>query len=409
MRFIRKVFPKNQQTQHTTVEHSMTTLKRLALANLFGGLVSLSSQAQFTFSSGSDGSYGPMNITTNTTLDLPPDGRFHCTTIDVAAGVTLSFSRNALNTPVYLLATSNVTINGTIDVSAASGAPLAGGAGGPGGFEGGRPGYADLPLGDGHGPGAGRVGPNGGAAAYGTTPTPYYGSGEQHGMIYGSPLLVPLVGGSGGSAWDNGGGGGGGGAVLIASNTRIEVGGGGSVVARGGTPAVVYSDTMGSGGAIRLVAPIVTGTGYLDAAGGMSRSDARKFGGSGRIRIDCMDRRALALGFNGPISIGANMVVIPGNSPRLDVIQVAGNNIPPGTNSPVFFMLPQDSPTNQTVTVQARNFKAVVPIRVVLTPENGPRASYDAQIDNTTVDPASVTVDVAVPVNVRVEVNAWTR
>ena len=61
-------------------------------------------QAQ-TFSSGSDGSYGPMIITNNTTLDMPADGIFHCTTITIASTFNLSFKRNLLNTPVFLLAT----------------------------------------------------------------------------------------------------------------------------------------------------------------------------------------------------------------------------------------------------------------------------------------------------------------
>jgi hypothetical protein len=133
-------------------------------------------------------------------------------------------------------------------------------------------------------------------------------------------------------------------------------------------------------------------------------------GGAGRIRIDCMDRRSLALNLvpTSVATIGANMIAIPTNAPRLDITQVAGKTIPEGTNSPVFFMLPQGASTNQTVTVQARNFNALVPIRVVLTPDNGPSSSYDTNIDNT-VSSASVTVPVVVPVNVQVHVNAWTR
>jgi hypothetical protein len=78
------------------------------------------------FSSGSNGSYGPMVITDPnvTMIDLPPDGILHCTTIHVAAGSTLRFRRNSANTPVYLLATGDVTIDGAIDVSAAG--PLSG-------------------------------------------------------------------------------------------------------------------------------------------------------------------------------------------------------------------------------------------------------------------------------------------
>ena len=124
-----------------------------------------------------------------------------------------------------------------------------------------------------------------------------------------------------------------------------------------------------------------------------------------------MDHRALALKCipAAVASIGANMVAIPANPPRLDITQVGTTNIPVGTNSAVFFYLAQDSSTNQTVTVQARNFGAQVPIRVVLTPDNGPGSSYDAQIDNSAPSPASTNVQVIVPVNVRVQVSAWTR
>ena len=50
-----------------------------------------------------------------------------------------------------------------------------------------------------------------------------------------------------------------------------------------------------------------------------------------------------------------------------------------------------------------------VAIRVVLTPDNGSSSSYDTNIDNSTINPASVTVPVVLPVNVQVQVNAWTR
>ena len=97
-----------------------------------------------TFDAGSNGSYGPLNITADTTLPMPADGIFRCTTITVASGTTLRFSRNPLNTPVYLLASGDVSIAGSIDVSATgpvdgSGRTI-GGAGGPGGFDGGASG-----------------------------------------------------------------------------------------------------------------------------------------------------------------------------------------------------------------------------------------------------------------------------
>ena len=390
-----------------------TTVKCTFLAGLLVGLGGATAYGQFTFNSGSDGSYGPLNITSDSTLALPPDGIFRYTTIYIATNATLKFTPNALNTPVYLLATNDVTINGTIDVSGAQGTSLLGGAGGPGGFWGGSPGNGGLPAGDGYGPGAGRNGNlinNPGSAGYGSDGTAYLVA--INGTRYGSPLLVPLIGGSGGAGTSYGvGGNGGGGALLIASSTRINVMG--NITA---TSVSIYVDNcsssggFGSGGAVRLVAPIVAGTGTLNVLGGKNTyTYCHTGGGGGRIRIDCVNRNSMALNCTaGLSSVGANMVAIPTNAPMLDITQVAGTNITVGTNSPVFFVLPLGSSTNQTVTVQASNFGAVVPIRVVLTPDNGPSSSYDTNINNTD-SPASVTVPVVVPVNVQVQVNAWTR
>jgi hypothetical protein len=411
----------NQPNQHNNTKimkttHLQHTLKCGLLAGLLIGLGMLHAHAQFSFNSGSDGSSGAMNITNDTTLALPANGIFKCTTITVASNATLRFIPNDLNTPVYLLAQGDVTINGAIDVSGAEATALLGGSGGPGGFAGGNPGVANLPAGDGKGPGAGRAGPAWGETAGGDVGAGSYGSvgwsarpTTNTGTTYGSPLLVPLVGGSGGGGTRYGSGGaGGGGAVLLASNTRIAVNG--AILATSPDRNTGLGNSgRGSGGAIRLVAPTVAGTGILNVGGGYNTFYGQMVGGLGRMRIDCMDRHLLAMNFIGQASVGANMIVFPTNSPRLDIIQVAGTNITVGTSAPVFFMLPQGSSTNQTVRVQASNFGGLVPIRVVLTPDNGPSSSFDAQIDNSTTNPASVTVPVVVPVNVQVQVNAWTR
>ena len=74
-----------------------------------------------TFSSGSTGADGPFAPTSDVTLTLPPDGGFHFTTVTIPAGVTVRFTRNTANTPVTLLATGDVTIAGTLDVSGTAG------------------------------------------------------------------------------------------------------------------------------------------------------------------------------------------------------------------------------------------------------------------------------------------------
>ena len=359
----------------------MKTNRIVSLLVLQGllGMVALAAP----FDCGSTGAYGAMNISNNTTLQLPTDGIFNCTTITVASGATLTFSKNSFNTPVYLLATGDVVINGTIDVSAI------GRIGGPGGFDGGYGGmyFSTSPTaGDGYGPGGGK-----GSQAIGT----FAGT-------YGNQLLVPLIGGSGAAGNDGSPGspgGGGGGAVLIASNTKITVNG--AVLAYG---TVIHYTGSGCGGGIRLVAPLVGGGGGLRACG------AEGNGPYGRIRIDCQDIQAYrSLSLSGNASRGSRMMVFPAVIPALDIIAVAGNAIPEGTNSPVFFELPVGASTNQTVLVQARNYSNDVPIRVVVTPENGPSGSFDTTILQSSGNPPSTNVPVIIPAGRVSQIIVWTR
>ena len=391
------------------------------------------------FNSGSDGSYGPMNITTNTTLDLPTNGVFNCTTITVDQGATLRFRRNPLNTPVYLRSTGEVLINGTIDVSGSpSPGNFVGGPGGPGGFDGGSGGFAagneSLSGGAGQGPGGGLAGDAGqgtasaaGSGGYGTRAGVWLDARD--GQTYGSPLLIPLIGGSGGGGVNGNkdlGGGGGGGAILIASSTIIRITSSGAIISRGGLGGAVIGQNVnngGSGGAIRLVAPRVFGTGTLNVYGsgycGLDCGQITEKSGSGRIRIDCIFRfeptnaaiDSINFSFQplSVVSLGSAMLVFPPNNPRLDILQAAGRTIPEGTNGPVFVELPFGANTNQTVVVQARNFNTNVAIRVVLTPAAGDPVSVDANIDNTATNPAQVSVPVGVPLNTVVAVHAWTR
>lgn len=366
------------------------------------------------FASGSSGAFGPLNVTANTTLDLPADGILHCTTIQVAAGAKLTFRRNALNTPAYLLATGDVEIAGTIDVAGGSapGVLAVGGAGGPGGFDGGAPGVGGLPAGAGLGPGAGRAVEADQTPGAGTYGLAWEGMTPADGAVYGSPLLVPMLGGSGGggywrSSGGGSGGGGGGGALLIASSTAIRfVGSAGAIYANGGGSS--GGGRQGSGGAVRLVAPVVSGLGAVLVTGvGGNFSPA----GAGRVRVDTLDRRDLRVSVlpSASLSLGALMMVFRDPAPRLDLIEAAGTTVPEGTSSPVLVQLPFGSSPERTVTVQARDFGGAVPVRVVLTPENGNPVAYDATLDNAAANPATVAVNVTFPLNTVVRVHAWTR
>ena len=382
----------------------MNENKTRTLAALLS-LCGLAAAAQ-GFNSGSDGSYGPLNVTSNTVLNVPTNGIFNCTTINVQAGTTLRFNPNPLNTPVYLLATGGVVIAGVVNVDGQTASGQNGGAGGPGGFAGGTGGLNTIPPGAGYGPGAGLAGQDNsggtmgaGRASYGVAAN---SASTNNGAPYGSPLLMPLVGGSGGGGSPGNpgqGGGGGGGAVLIASNTKITFNSGNSITAIGGG-----GGAGGSGGAIRLVSQRIEGAPQMNA----SVQDGNA--GLGRIRVDVIERDALNLSIDTRyMSAGSFLQVFPAPNARLDIIQAAGTNIAEGNSGPVVIELPFGSATNRTVTVQARDFAAVVPIRLTLTPEAGVPQVYDATIDNVAANPATNIFNVTVPVNTRVGVNAWTR
>ncbi len=393
----------------TTRIATLTSLGRPTpwLALLAGTLLASPLAAQ-NFNNGSTGALGDVAIDSDTTVALPPDGILHYRSLRVNAGSTLRFTRNEHNTPVYLLSQGDVVIAGTIDVSG-QGAPNnipTGGAGGPGGFDGGKPGFAETPPGAGYGPGGGRGGeensqfPNGaGSGSYATVSKAW--NNTNRGAVYGSKLLIPLVGGSGGggkAGTPGRGGGGGGGAILISSNTRLELTG--RVLALGGWG----EGNGGSAGAVRLVAPVVAGNGTVAV------NTPHNWAGDGRIRVDTIDRRELQLVFQPltSLSVGANLFIFPPNEPRLDMVQVAGQAIPMGS-APVTFQLPFGADPNQVVRVQARDWNRVVPIRVVLTPGSGDPVQFDAEINNAAQNPAVAEVPVSIPVNTLVTVHCWTR
>jgi hypothetical protein len=378
-------------------------LKSLFLGTLLAAALPALSQS---FDVGSNGSLGDVVIDQNTTLDLPADGKLHYRSLTVNAGVRLNFRRNVRNTPVFILAQNEIVVNGTIDVNGSAGTPNDGGAPGPGGFGGGKPGFSTTAAGDGYGPGGGRAGENvcnadifPGGGTYGTRP----GHGRA-GSIHGNSVLLPLMGGSGGGGMNGSpglGGGGGGGAILLAANTRVRVTG--TVASRGGGINQGCNGGGGSGGAIRLVALRVEGTGLLDV-----RCINPDGGGQGRIRVDTLERDGVSFNFQGVSSVGGNLLALPPTIPRLDTVEVAGTAFPEGS-APGIILLPFGSTANRTVKIQARDFGKVVPLRVTLTPDAGSRVVVDAEVDNTSVNPAVVEVPVTFPINSKVTVHAWTR
>lgn len=174
-----------------------TQYARLIASMLLFSTARLSAADQ-PFKSGSNGSYGPLEINADTTLDMPPDGIFHCTTVHIGPSLsTLRFNKNALNTPVYLLATGDVVIEGrgTIDVSGENRQGTVGGRGGPGGFDGGHAAFQGAGWGDGQGPGRGIAN-----STYLATIAVFAFPTADNTNAYGNSLLIPLIGGSGGGS-----------------------------------------------------------------------------------------------------------------------------------------------------------------------------------------------------------------
>jgi len=177
----------------------------------------------------------------------------------------------------------------------------------------------------------------------------------------------------------------------------------------------------GSGGATRVVAPVISGNRRSRVNGGASIGGQPMFrsndapAGPGRIRVDTLDP---ALAFNlalQPVqvaTVGSFMNVFPVPVPGLDFVHAAGQDIAEGEPEPVVVQLPLGSPTTQTVTVRARNFVGIVPIRIVATPEHGWRVVVDTEIDMTNValgDPGQISVDIDLPINTPTRIHAWTR
>jgi len=367
-------------------------LSRLSLA----AAAALASANVHAFNSGSTGADGAFNPSSNVTLQVPPSGVFNYTTINIPNGVTVTFTKNASNTPVVMLASGDVTIAGTINVSGSSSANsnLSGtdglaGAGGVGGYDGGNGGLSvgSRRGGNGLGPGGGHPG----SAIYysGSTTWGSSGSGGGHassggagashynqppnapgGASYGSVYLQPLVGGSGGggggasTAIRGTGGGGGGGAILIAASGYIDIPSTGRIYAYGGSAGSFTNNFSqagcgggGSGGAIRLVATVVKGSGQLLATGGSGScggliytNSVYLFGGAGstgRIRIEGEHIPYASASTSPAASMDVPGPVFIAGQPGLTITSVAGVaapaaptgsmdvTLPAGTSNPV--------------------------------------------------------------------------
>ena len=357
---------------------------------LFIAMALAASPASAQFSSGSSGADGALDLTGETgvvvldptALGIDPEGDniFHFTSITIPADVTLALKLPTLpNYSVQMLSIGPIVILGEIDIRGGDGHgagiddPVFFSVPGPGGFAGGTGARPPLPAVAGQGPGVRFSGTR----------------CADHWAKYGNKFILPLRGGSGGGGGGTttvlgGGGSAGGGALLLASDVSIQIDG--TIDAQGGTALAAPSGLggSGSGGAIRLVAPIVSGSGVLNVQRGPHNGGPGLcFNGSaGWIRIEATSRP-----FDGQFIVVSFALSVVGLSPAttvltdksiflgsLSIISIAGEAVvdPEGTfyDVDVTFDTPttadivivsSDVPDNTTVKVQIFNETLGVP------------------------------------------------
>jgi hypothetical protein len=331
---------------------------------------------------------------------------FKYSSVTIDAGTTVTFKNHPSGAPVVWLVQGNVTCSGTILLDGKAG-HLPGqkvfAQGGPGGFHGGTSDQSLIHGASGFGMGGGRgwsgnYWPHGGS--FGT----FGGSAGDGRLIYSSPRLLPLIGGSGGSGgiWDSSnqyGGGAGGGAILIAAQNTISIwaaGNQGGIYARGGDGA-----GGGSGGGIRLIAERLYGDGVLRASGGSALGPAGQPGGAGRICVEATD-----INYMGPSDPAAHivqpvdatpMVWPPLDAPSVRLVSLGGQPLPPDPRGQFdawsYDLVLNEGGTRQLV-IETKNVPTTWSVTVLVTPIDQHYTRYMAAFQSGTEASATWTVDV---------------
>lgn len=415
---------------------SLSMIRRVTFSAALAALSVWGAQqafAQNRVNSGSTGADGAFAPTTSQTVQVPESGVFNFTTINIPAGVTITFARNTKNTSVTMLASGDVTIAGTINLDGKPGnANSGGGLAGPGGFSGGEGGFDKSGGGNGDGPGGGgggggstvtTTGGSGGGAGFAVAGNNGGGTtAGQGGPAYGSKTALPLIGGSGGgggasavSAFPGpGGGGGGGGAILIASSGSITFGNAtspGSISSRGGAGASVSTGGGGgSGGTIRLVANTISGSATLAVQGGVEGVGGNGRGGKGAIGFVRVEGLNVS-GFTStdtalPISFALPNPITPVNAPQLRIASIAGRPAPAmpvgSLQGPPDVVIPTTEPNPVSVGIEATNVPVGTVVKVTVTPSTGARTTVQSGALAGTDAASTATASVTLPAGLSV-------
>lgn len=350
---------------------------------------------------------------------------FKFSTINIPAGVTVTFANHPSRAPVIWLAQGDVVIDGTVSLNGTmghSGTALRTFAEpGPGGFRGGRGSDAQTLGGAGMGPGGASYGETdshaGSGGGYGTAGglanTSWGGQTPgAAGVAYGNAGVFPLIGGSGGAGSANGsvgkGGGAGAGAILIATPASIVLSG--EVRANGGNGSNAGGGNRGSGGGsgggIRLISDSISGNGVLRALGGAggtgSVSATGGNGAVGRIRVEAFTNDLIDTG-NPAFSLG-----VPEETPRIfrdsatpaiRSVTLGGEPVPEDPRAELSFpntdvTLPEAG--TMTLVIEAENvpFDSEVLVRVVR--RTGAETAYLAELTGGTFESSTWSAEVDV-------------
>jgi hypothetical protein len=294
--------------------------------------------------------------------------------VNVPKGTRVSFKNHPSHAPVVWLVSGNVTIDGTVDLDASVGTGLFHEPG-PGGFRGGAQALSGvLPAGSGMGPGGSSVdgvyGPSGNA---------------DPALVYGNARILPLIGGSGGVGFAGAGdprnvrGGAGGGAILIVCQNSISING--MIIARSTQADGNVVHHSGSGGAIRLIADDLSGSGKIDALG------LNAFGGSGgdgRVRLE-------ALNYAGGLNVApptirvlpdSPPIIFPDNLPTARILSVAGQPSPADpssnlTDSGSDIVIQNDKPLE--IQIETTNLRTNSTVIAHIIPRHGGRFTAPAK------------------------------
>lgn len=370
---------------HQPMRHKTTSI---LLAAFFGALTA---HAQLSIpSDGSDGAFAPvanveidLGLATTALWTAPGSGNgvydtekwavvFKYSSVNIPAGVTVTFKNHPSYAPVVWLVQGNVTIAGELNLDgklagASSVARLTPAEPGPGGFRGGASG--PLGYGQGLGPGTG----------------PGWSSFGRYAERYGNPQIIPLVGGSGGSSGSHGFfgesfGNGAGGAILIASSGTIHCSG------KISTDSLhAPATTPGSGGAIRLVASQIAGNGTLSAISKAVNGLGSSVGNSanGRIRLETNSLSTALLTYPESVAIPpANPPVIwpAANAPTARVISVDSINAPLDPRAPLVAAadVAIQNSNQVNILIETTNFPIEGAVQLNITPKFGDRTTLTA-------------------------------